>query len=328
MATIDNPVPIEEPVAVSNLEDIPIILEESLRSGPVAVSQNPNSPYGTYEDGPVIPDILNSGSETSLGTIPKVEVVAQRLGRATGDDWRVRLRLGPQSEVLYAGADPGILSPLIETDGVIFPYTPTVQVNHRANYAKTDLVHSNYPAYFYSGSEISDIQINAKFTAQSTSEADYLQAVMHFFKCTTKMFYGQDGVKNGTPPPLVYLSGFGPDQFNEHSCVVNSFNYTLPDGVNYIRTSPGGSITSAVARPKLVGYQTPLQRLFSIGTTKGAEQTYMGANTNLGNEESSYVPTVIELSLTLIPIVNRYKQSNEFSLEKYASGAGLRRGIW
>ena len=54
----------------------------------------------------------------------------------------------------------------------------------------------------------------------------------------------------------------------------------------------------------------------------------MGANTNLGNEESSYVPTMIELSLTLIPIVNRYKQSNEFSLEKYASGAGLRRGIW
>ena len=75
----------------------------------------------------------------------------------------------PGSDVLYKDGDEySILAPLIKTDGVIFPYTPNVLVNYRANYDKTTPTHSNYPTYFYQSSEISDVQINATFTAQST----------------------------------------------------------------------------------------------------------------------------------------------------------------
>jgi hypothetical protein len=72
------------------------------------------------------------------------------------------------------------------------------------------------------------------FTAQDTGEANYLLAVITFFKSVTKMFYGQDA-ERGAPPPLVYLSGLGEYQFNEHPCVVSQFNYNLPSDADYIR---------------------------------------------------------------------------------------------
>jgi LysM repeat protein len=45
------------------------------------------------------------------------------------DDWRVRLSLAPGANYLYAGKNPGIMQPLQATNGVVFPYTPTIQVN-------------------------------------------------------------------------------------------------------------------------------------------------------------------------------------------------------
>ena len=46
-------------------------------------------------------------------------------------DWRVRLSLASQSNYLYnLPNDAGILAPLKATNGVIFPYTPTVNVTY------------------------------------------------------------------------------------------------------------------------------------------------------------------------------------------------------
>ena len=52
------------------------------------------------------------------------------------------------------------------------------------------------------------IYFSVKFTAQATFEANYMLAVIHFFRSVTKMFYGQDW-QRGAPPPLVFLSGLG-----------------------------------------------------------------------------------------------------------------------
>jgi hypothetical protein len=123
-------------------------------------------------------------------------------GDNTGKDWRFRIKLAPDSNVLYRSEKPGILAPLDATGGVIFPYTPQVMVNYQANYSETQPTHSNYKQYFYQSSQISDIQITGTFTAQSTKEADYILAATHFFRSATKMFYGQDQ-NRGMPPPLV-----------------------------------------------------------------------------------------------------------------------------
>jgi hypothetical protein len=152
-----------------------------------------NSPW-TTEPAPVVPGILTDKPENAFNYGFENNTQEQANIRATDNDasdWRFRVRLAAGSQVLYKSSDSGILDPLKATDGVIFPYTPQVMINYQANYNKTTPTHSNYAQYFYQSSEISDIQITGTFTAQSTKEADYLLAAIHFFRSATKMFYGQ-----------------------------------------------------------------------------------------------------------------------------------------
>jgi len=267
-----------------------------------------------------------------LGATNQANLNEENTTDGTGKDWRFRMRLAPSSEVLYKSNNPGILTPLKATDGVIFPYTPQVMVNYQANYSETTPTHSNYKQYFYQSSQISDIQITGTFTAQSTKEADYLLATTHFLRSATKMFYGQDS-ERGNPPPLVFLEGFGDDQFNNQPCVIQQFNYVLPPDVDYVRTSNAqGGIDLTEQRVARNGYRSPLTRLFELfqnGISKGAESNYYGnRSSSLANQGSSYVPTKMEVMLTLHPIVSRKRQSGEFSLNDYANGSGLRRGFW
>lgn len=254
----------------------------------------------------------------------------------SGKDWRFKIRLAEGSNVLYKDPGADILKPLQATGGVIFPYTPQVMVNYQANYSETTPTHSNYKQYFYQSSQISDIQITGTFTAQSTEEANYLLATTHFFRSATKMFYGQD-TNRGTPPPLVFIEGFGQEQFNGQPCVIQQFNYVLPPDVDYIRTAknPKGDagVDTSEQRVARNGYRSPLIRLFELftgqGINKGAETGYYGNRTGaLGDLESSYVPTKIEFMLTLHPMISRSRQSKEFSLKDYANGDGLKRGMW
>ena len=274
-------------------------------------------------------------------------VSAQRkaAGKAAGDgDWRVRLRLAPNATYLYKTpgiGSAGILEPLRQTDGVVFPYTPKIDIQYSAEYNPYDLVHSNYRGYFYKGSRVGEVVMNADFTAQDSSEADYLLAVIHFFRSATKMFYGQDK-QRGTPPPLVFLSGLGEFQFNEHPCVISQFNYNLPSDVDYIRSRGRQSTSSGVTqggnglmfRRSLASSTTPSYSLTNVwARLTGANLPQGGMNIppsppNLGLGTPTYVPTKLSMSLTLLPMPTRSQVSQQFSLEKFANGNLLRGGFW
>lgn len=230
-------------------------------------------------------------------------------------DWRVRLSLAPGANYLYkvgTGA-AGILNPLQETDGVIFPYTPAISVAYAANYTPFDPTHSNYKIYQYTNSSVDAFSITCDFTAQDTTEANYLLAVIHFFKSITKMFYGQDqNPKPGTPPPLCYLSGLGEFQFDNHPLAITGFTYSLPIDVDYIRalpqpaTSGAGQPTSASSVRVTTAGLGPNDPKFSNGSSTASKPTY--------------VPTKMQISITAHPIVSRNNISNKFSLKEYATG--------
>jgi hypothetical protein len=253
-------------------------------------------------------------------------------------DWRFRVRLSPFADYLYNSSSPGILSPLRDTDGVIFPYMPQITVSSNARYASYDLTHSNYRGYFYSGSHVENIVVNAEFTAQDTAEANYLLATMHFFKSATKMFYGQDR-ERGTPPPLLYMTGLGEYQFNEHPCAVTVFQYTLPDNVDYIKTT--NSTTTGdqyLGRNTSGGYQgwsSALSRLITSGLDSifGSPQVLSPISPSISGLTKvtggdTYVPTRINLSLTFLPINTRNQVSKDFSLREFANGNLIKKGIW
>jgi hypothetical protein len=299
---------------------------------------------GSAEPRP-LPDILSTpeGIESVTQAAAKQNAINQatlqsRYRQPGSSDWRVRLQLAPGSDYLYNATPAGILAPLEATNGVIFPYVPQIITGYKSSYETYNLIHSNFRGLYYRNSQVDDVQIRGVFTAQDTREAEYLLATIHFFRSVTKMFYGKDA-ERGTPPPLVYLSGYGDYQFSAHPCVVSQFTYQLPDNVDYIRATNPNNYGQ-----NLLNRRTPVRSSFGGGNFAGAVRL-ANALLNLGalpdtptpgdvdqtvsnTQLSTYVPTRMEIDITLIPLQSREQISKQFSLKDFANGKLIKGGYW
>ena len=301
------PVDTTDPLAANNAQSV----------GGLAGDNNTNSSAGS-----LVGQVVQANDQQTVSN----------LQFAANTDWRVTLRLAPGATYLYNDAQAGLLQPLKVTNGVIFPYTPAISTAYKANYSSYDLTHSNYRGYFYQNSYVDVINLTATFTAQSTSDAAYVLAVIHFFRSVTKMFYGQDA-QRGSPPPLVFLSGLGDYQFNNHPCLVQQFNYTLPPDVDYISSgtpnNPGLNL-----QPLQNLYSTTLNavaptvtRLANAFLPPGAQNALPAPLQSLLSNPT-YVPTKMDMTLTLLPVQSRQQVSQQFSLKNFANGQLLKGGFW
>ena len=227
------------------------------------------------------PGVISTGP---TGTISK-----------NNNDWRVRISLPTASGLFYQDASNTIQSLLKRTNGVIFPYTPTVTVAHTARYQEQALTHSNYKNYFYEGSDVSAISIAGDFTVQNVDEGLYLLAAIYFFRSATKMFFGKDNLA-GNPPPIVYLDGYGDFYFPHVSCVITSFSHTMPADVDYVEipyTSSAGGVSSF--------YEN--NGSSSINTTNIVR-----------------LPTTSQLTVTVQPVYSRSNVHNNMNLTDFSKG--------
>ena len=285
-------------------------------------------------------EILDRQANAAQKSAINQATLQARYKQPQNEDWRVRLSLSIGANYLYKDPSPGILAPLVKTDGVIFPYTPTIDTSYVANYTKTELTHSNYRGAFYQNSSVQDVSIRGMFTAQDTSEAAYMLAVIHFFRSVTKMFYGKDS-QRGAPPPLVYLSGFGDYQFAGHPCVVTNFSYSLPSDVDYIRANNPNNYGTALLNRRdaalssptpFSGQQARQDILKSVGVFFGAppsKPTQSPVTQTVTNiNRATYVPTKIEISITLLPMQTRDQISKQFSVKDFANGKLIQGGFW
>jgi hypothetical protein len=314
----------------NGLQEPPQLSEEEIAQQIQQAGQEPDIQESVFDP------TGNGGNTGALANTRGDATAKDAVSFEKAKDWRVRLSLAPSAKYLYKADNPGILQPLQATNGVIFPYTPTVSAVYAANYDASELVHSNYKIYNYKNSNVDTVTITGDFTAQDTTEANYLLAVIQFFKSVTKMFYGQDqNPRNGTPPPLVYMSGMGTFQFDNHPLAVTNFTYSLPNEVDYIRA---GSTTNASG-------QNVSQQTFPVNTDNASTARIQSSGLGVRvpnfqrqqatiNSNATYVPTKMQIAITCIPIVTRNDISNNFSLRDYATGAllqGSKRnggGIW
>lgn len=284
---------------------------QDAQAGTTATIQNSNAPS-------------SQGSSIGLqGATSKAQesATAQDAANASGKlaDWRVAIALAPGSKYLYNAPNPGILAPLAATDGVIFPYTPSISVAYQASYDVANIIHSNYKVYQYTGSSVEQVTITGEFTAQDTYEANYLMAVIHFFRSMTKMFYGQDEYpKPGTPPPVAFLYGFGAFQFDGQPLAITGFTYSLPADVDYIQAYT----TSAIAGQQISVPSQGTSQNGRLGTQiqPGGTRPPPGFQVAGAPKAPTYVPTKIQLSISCVPLVSRNQVSNNFSLAEYATG--------
>lgn len=136
----------------------------------------------------------------------------------------------------------GILAPLAIDNGLIFPYTPTLQMGHQANYGTYDVTHTIYQPQYYISTQNPTISITANFTANDVSEAKHTAAAIQFLKTCTKSDFGEERrTTAGTPPPILNLRVYGRNALHAKSTpvIIRSFNYTMPEDVNYVETESG-----------------------------------------------------------------------------------------
>ena len=256
----------------------------------------------------------------------------QGASAAGEDDWRVRLSLADGANIFYK--DPSvnfntIMTPLIETNGVIWPYTPSIQVSHVANYSTAVLTHSNYSAHFYNNSDVSDITISGEFTVQSQEEGQYLMAAIYFLRASTKMFFGQ-GANIGNPPPILFLDGYGSHYFPHVPCVITNFTHQLSNDVDYVQVPITQTSLEDVAitapdnpngggGPNLYDYGTGDLKSVSYAPNFGSKKaTSTQKYTTITS--TTRVPTASTVSVTVRPVYSRQNLHDRFNLSEFAQG--------
>ena len=226
-------------------------------------------------------------------------------GRSDKKDWRVRLQIPAQAEMLQQAIlgngttdNNELLAPLRKNDlnGIFWPLTPTIQIAHQASYNALAQTHSNYPFQAYQNSQIDSINIIGEFPVQNSEDAKHWVATVNFLRTVTKMFFGRDQDLKGNPPPILHLSGYGDHMFNKVPVVVNSFNTELRQGIDYISTKQGQTEYRELTGPDAG---------FDIAAAAG--------------ESPTWAPTLSNISVLVTPIYSRDSVS-KFSLTEFARG--------
>ena len=218
---------------------------------------------------------LKPGAEPSTSIAPAV------VRHSAANDIRARLQLSPGSPpIFYRDPENFIQKPLNSTDGVVWPYTPTINISYSAAYTAQTLAHTNYAQQSYNMSTIDQITVTGIFTANTAAEAQYMLAMISFLRSATKMFFGE-GAHRGTPPPVMRFSAHGDHMFNSVPVVVTNHTQDFEGTVDYIEAP-----------------------------TIGSGGKYSGV---------TRVPSLMTVYATLMPVISRTAQTR-FSLAKYARG--------
>jgi len=124
---------------------------------------------------------------------------------------------------------------IFNNQGIVFPYTPSILYDHKAEYSEQKIMHSNYSQYFYQRSYISPFTITGKFTVQNDADAMAYLATVHLLRALTKMLYGGDtgDEMSGSPPPVCRLKAYGDYMLDGVPIGITGVKFELPDAVDY-----------------------------------------------------------------------------------------------
>lgn len=117
--------------------------------------------------------------------------------------------------------------------GIVFPYTPSISVEHKAEYNTSNPLHSNYSINFYKSSSVGDISISGTFTVQNVSDAVTYLSTIHLLRALTKGRFGGSDPFRGNPPPVCRLHAYGGFMLDSVPVAIASFKQDMPQDVDY-----------------------------------------------------------------------------------------------
>ncbi len=191
------------------------------------------------------------------------------------NDWRVSLSV-PQ-----AIESSNLFAPFKGSNGkLVFPFTPTILFGNTASYSQIHPTHVNYPYNAYENSQVDAITITGEFYSESTADANYWIAVLHYLRTMTKMFYG-DGAHSGNPPLVARLNGYGRHVLNNIPVLVSNFTTDLPAEVDYIKVSIDNQdnyvpVQSTITVTLLPQYSRTTQSTFNLNKFANGDYAKQG----------------------------------------------------
>ena len=150
-------------------------------------------------------------------------------GNLSKDDLRVRILVPPKYITEFLA---GPNNELANIGGILFPYTPSISYEAKAEYAEAKPLHSNFSINFYQRSSIGNITISGKFSVENTDDAIIYLSTMHLLKSLTRMRFGLDS-DAGAPPPVCRLYANGEAMLHNVPVAITSYRIEMPDGVDY-----------------------------------------------------------------------------------------------
>ena len=202
-----------------------------------------------------------------------------------------------------------ILNPIRQTNGMIMPYTPMIQVTHaQVEYQQYNLPQTNFDYYAYSRRASPYLSVTAQYTAQNRDEAQYMLAVIHFLRAATMSYYGVQNVKKrGIPPPVLLFSAYGPYMYDKIPVLLRNVSFGLEQDIDYV---PCG-----YDETKDEGYQS------KFGGMDGPPPPMSTSQASIEKAiQQTYVPAVLNIFMDVVyaPIPAEYRR--HFNLDKFKSG--------
>lgn len=258
-------------------------------------------------DGPAdfIEGLLNGNSKPPKGAeaveeqLSEVTVTSARTGRKLPFDLRARIRV-PENYLKKStkGSAAEELS-----NGIIFPYTPQISFEQKAEYNSIPAQHTNYAQYFYKNSGVSSITVTAKFTVQNSKEAQVYLSTKHLLSALTKMPYGTD-LGAGSPPPICRLDAYGSYMLKNIPIVITSFRVDFPQDVDYFMGSVNESEMKTQSDEELFqqGYQP--------------DEFEANRQIDVSYSDYNFVPTVSTFNISCQPLYSR-REMLEFNVKNF-----------
>ena len=153
---------------------------------------------------PAIDRLKGLGKDGEADQKKSTNVVFQDGNNGQFDTKDTRIKIKIPNDYLFG---PAYYLKEVQDNAVVFPYTPQIVVQTRANYNTLHPTHSNYAFYAYQNSQLDAISIVGTFTAQNPDEARYMMGAIHALRSVTKMNFGS-GRDLGAPPPVCLLQGY------------------------------------------------------------------------------------------------------------------------
>jgi hypothetical protein len=276
----------------------------------------PNNPAS----GAVNNTINGIATVANAGGIPNPPPAQQNLQDSGGR--RVRLRPKPNAVSQILGGNTGLTSPLLATNGMVFPYQPAITWSQDVTYTQMEIVHANQDFYSYSKTPALKLTVEGDFTVQNQKEGLYALACIQFLRIVTKMWFGGNtaNAKNmsGTPPPVLLFDAYGQWMFNALPVIVTQFSVTLPKDVDYVPVQTAYTVNNTAVAAAKLDPSAAANAFNNITNPTAANNQPQGF---------AWLPAVFSISVQ-ITVQNTPQRLRAFDLDQFRTGQLLEQGSW